>query len=399
MKKVGAFLIASFVIITCLFLGNIYLKMQIGKKYHSIFGGIIDYRKYQGIAMQTEAAKREDNLFIYGSSEVGGTRSGDPFHPGNFFPNKKDGFQVELIGRAYCQSLIQAMNIGALGNHLKGKKVVFIISPQWFDKTGLTLKNLKVNFSEEQFYAYMNNKNISIDLKRKVAERILKIIGKNDYMKEVKAYCSLIAKDDPYNELKLIAEKPYYNARAFLLELRDKIQTLGMIDNANKEIFDRGLNNGLTINLGRELQELSGYSINNPFGFDNILYLKTFKNEIPLMKKFTHNISVNNSLEFQDLKILLETFKEQGIDPLIVDLPMNGRWYDYCGIDSQERKLYYTKINSIVKPYSFHLLDMSKYEYAEHAFRDSTHLEWKGWIYIDEDIDKYYHEVDAKSKK
>jgi D-alanine transfer protein len=218
-------------------------------------------------------------------------------------------------------------------------------------------------------------------------------------MKEVKTYCSLVVKNNPYNELKSIAEKPYYNARAFLLGLRDKTQTLNMIDNANKEIFYKGINRSFSINLGRELKVLSRYSINNPYGFDNILYSNTFRKEIPLMKKFTHNISVGNSMEFEDLKILLDTFKEQGIDPLIVDLPMNGRWYDYCGINSQIRKQYYSKINSIVKSYNFQLLDMSKYEYAQHAFRDSTHLEWKGWIYIDEDIDKYYHEANAKSKK
>jgi D-alanine transfer protein len=398
MKKVGAFLLAAFIVIILLFFCNISLKTQIQKKYFNRFSDILDWKKYQGIAMQLNAAKKKDNLFIFGSSEVGGTKSNDPFHPGNFFPNEKSRFHVELIGRAYCQSLIHTLNIGALGNDLKGKKVVYIISPQWFDKTGLTQNNLKVNFSEEQFYAYMKNRNISIALKREVAERILKIIGKSDEFSEVKTYCSLIIKNNLYNESKFIIEKPYFNARSFLLELRDKIQTLRMIDNANKELFYKGINHNYAINFGRELKLLSRYSTNNPFGFDNILYANTFKREIPLMKEFTHNISVNDSMEFKDLKILFETFKEQGIEPLIVDLPMNGRWYDYCGINSKTRKLYYSKINSIVKSYNFQLLDMSKYEYAEHAFRDSAHLEWKGWIYIDEDLDKYYYENLTKSK-
>ena len=78
---------------------------------------------------------------------------------------------------------------------------------------------------------------------------------------------------------------------------------------------------------------------------------------------------------------------------------MNGRWYDYCGINSKVRTQYYAKINSLVKAYNFQLLDMSKYEYAKHAFRDSAHLEWKGWIYIDEDINKFYKDATGKGEK
>jgi len=186
MKKVGAFLISTILVISLILGCNTYLGAQIHKKYYDRMGEIIDYRKYQGLALQCEAAKKKDTLFIFGSSEVGGTRSKDKFHPLNFFANKKDGFQVELVGRGYSQSLIHTLNLGAIGNDLKGKKVVFIVSPQWFDKLGLTKNNLKFNFSEEHFYAFMDNKNISLTLKKRVANRLLQINAKNDEINEVK---------------------------------------------------------------------------------------------------------------------------------------------------------------------------------------------------------------------
>lgn len=392
MKKVGAFLISLIIIVISLFLINGHLQGRINKNYYDKMGDIIDYRKFQGIAMQKEAASRPDELFVFGSSEVGGTKSKDPYHPSNFFANKKSGFQVELVGRAYCQSLIHTLNIGALGNNLKGQKVVFFVSPQWFDKKGLTQEHIKVNFSEEQFYAYMFNNNISMNLKKKVASRILNILKKSNEMYEVKELCSLIVKNDPSNALKLFAETPYFKGRSFLLQFKDKIQTLNMIDNVNKSFLFNEYEHNFTFNWNKELGLFNKIPVNNPFDFDNLLYRKVYSKEIKLMKKYTHHVDINNAPEFTDFQILLDTFKEEGISPLIVSLPMNGRWYDYCGIGREERALYYSKIKKIVKSYNFQLLDMSNYEYVKHAFKDSGHLEWKGLVYVDEAIDKYYHE-------
>lgn len=399
MKKVGAFLIGSIIIVISLFLINGYLQGQIHKKYYDKMGDIIDYRKYQGIVMQKEATKRNTTLFIFGSSEVGGTKSKDPFHPSNFFANEKGGFQVELVGRAYCQSLIHTLNIGALGNSLKGKKVVLIVSPQWFDKKGLSLNHLKVNFSEEQFYAFMFNKSISLDLKKRVASRIINIIGNSGEMNEVKELCSLTLTTNPLYMVKLFAETPYFKGRSFLLQLRDKIQALTLIDNSNKALLFNEHPHYYTFNWEKELNLFNYVRINNPYDFDNYLYSNVYSKEIKLMKKYTHHIALNDSPEFEDLGILLDTFKEVGIEPLIIDLPMNGSWYDYCGIGRVERAKYYTKINKIVNAYQFQLIDMSGYEYEAHAFKDSSHLEWKGLVYVDEAIDKYFHENNNHSKK
>lgn len=391
MKKTVALLTSSVIIIICLILLNNNLSGQIHKKYHDKMGDIIDYRKFQGIAMQKEAAKRPDGLFIFGSSEVGSTQSKDPFHPSNFFANKDRGFQVVLVGRAYCQSLIHTLNIGAVGDYLKGKKVVFIVSPQWFDKKGLTPLHLKVNFSEEQFYGFMFNNKISMDLKRQVAERILKILKKSDDMNEVKEFCTLIVNGSPYYEARLIAETPYFKARSFMLQLKDKVQTINIIDRANKALLAKEYDHNFPVNWNKDLSLFNNIPINNPFDFDNYLYNEVYSKEIKLMKEYTHPADINTSPEVTDFKLLLDTFKEIGVKPLIISLPMNGEWYDYCGINREQRMLYYEKVKEIVKSYNFELMDMSGIEYEKHAFKDSGHLEWKGLVYVDEGIDKYYH--------
>lgn len=392
MKKVVAFLCASMIVIAALFFINSNFQHKIDSRYTDKMGDIINYHKFQGLAMQAEAAKRGDTLFLYGSSEVGGSRSKDPYHPINFFSNKRRGFQVDLIGRAYCQSLIHTLNMGAMGSRLKGRKVVMIISPQWFDHRGLTLKHFNVNFSEEQFYAYMSNKNISMKLKEKVAERILKITSKGSEWMELKNYCKMIVKPNLLNKAKLLALKPYFDGRSALLQLRDKEQTTKIIDSANRMYFINDNIKNVPIDWKKDLEQFNKLPVNNPFAFDNTLFTNVYSKEIRLMKKYTHPIDLKKAPEFGDFDLLLETFKEVGIHPLIINLPMNGRWYDYCGIYSNERNQYYEKIKEVVKPYGFHLLDMSKEEYSPHSFKDSSHLEWKGLVFVDEAIDQYYHE-------
>lgn len=399
MKKVLAFLISAVLVILCLFFANSYLQKDISKKYYDKIGDIVNPAKYEGIILQKEASKRSGNLFLYGSSEVGGTKSTDPYHPSNFFSNRKDGFQVELIGRGHCQSIIHAMNIGALGKNLEDKKVVLIVSPQWFNKTGLIPQNFNMNFSEEQFLGFMLNKDLSNTLKRTMAKRILRLTDKNSDYAAVRDLAYLVSKNDAVSKARLLAEMPYFEARFYLLKMRDEIQSERMIKNPNSIYKKVPEIRGTNIDWNYELNHFKKHPIIKSLGFDEDIYNKLYKDKLGLIKSRTKYILRSTSPEYQDFVTLLETFKEAGIRPLIVDMPMDGRWYDYCGFTKQDRQFYYEKINSIVNSFGFEIFDMSKYEYLDYMFKDPYHIEGKGWIYIDEAIDKYYHENFGISKK
>jgi D-alanine transfer protein len=392
MKKIIGFLVALIIVFILLHLLNSYLLTDIHKSYFDKMGTITDYKKNEGIVMQEEAAKRSETLLLYGSSEVGVQYSLDPFYPSNFFNNKKDGFQVELVGRGYCQSLIHLMNFGALGVSLRKDKVVFIVSPQWFDRTGLTGKHLNVNFSEEQFYGFIYNKSISEKLKKEVCNRLVMIYRKENLSYEVRNLCNLIIKNNQINRFIKFIETPYYKARYFLLKLRDEVQTESLIRNSSKAYFKNEYSRRTHFNWNTEFNLFTNLSINNPFGVDNLIYNKKFKNNTQILRKYIADIFTTNGPEYGDFKMLLQTFKELGIHPLIVDLPLNGRWYDYCGYNAAKRKMYYNKVNVIVKSYGFQLFDMSNHEYDKHEFKDASHPELKGWALIDQAIDLYYHQ-------
>jgi D-alanine transfer protein len=136
MKKIYAFLLS--LLIAAVSLGSIDAVFQTRVKngYYDSVGDIYgNTEKNQGLILQSISAEKGDNMLLYGSSDLG--TQDIPSHPSNFFKGKKDGFQVNLIGRGHSQSLTHAINFGALSGDLKGKKVVFFVSPPWFENQGL----------------------------------------------------------------------------------------------------------------------------------------------------------------------------------------------------------------------------------------------------------------------
>ena len=98
------------------------------------------------------------------------------------------------------------------------------------------------------------------------------------------------------------------------------------------------------------------------------------------------------SPEYGDLGIFLEVCRETGIEPLIVSIPVNGRWYDWTGFPKKDRQGYYEKVRRICREYGAELADFSDKEYEEYFLKDVMHLGWKGWVYVDEAVYEFWKE-------
>ena len=81
---------------------------------------------------------------------------------------------------------------------------------------------------------------------------------------------------------------------------------------------------------------------------------------------------------------------ETGIEPLIVSIPVNGRWYDWTGFSREDREIYYENIRSICSEYQVEMADFSNKEYEEYFLKDIMHLGWKGWVYLDDKVYQFY---------
>lgn len=131
--------------------------------------------KMTGLYLVQQSAQREDNLIIFGSSELRTTEIST--HPANFFAGKRAGFQVNLVGRGSCQSLTHAMAIAASGDALRGKKVVLITSPQSYVPEGIVPDLFAANFSAQQYLELLTADDLSDEVKRDISARVGALLG------------------------------------------------------------------------------------------------------------------------------------------------------------------------------------------------------------------------------
>ena len=135
-------------------------------------GNVSHTEKITGRYLVEQSAAQEDTLLIFGSSELRTTEI--PTHPVNFFAGKRAGFQVDIIGRGSCQSIIHALEIAASGDALRRKKVVLITSPQSYVPEGIAPDLFMANFSVQQYLELLADDTLSDEVKvyldRRVAE-------------------------------------------------------------------------------------------------------------------------------------------------------------------------------------------------------------------------------------
>ena len=93
------------------------------------------------------------------------------------------------------------------------------------------------------------------------------------------------------------------------------------------------------------------------------------------------------SPEYKDLKCFLDVCEDLEIEPMIVLLPVNGKWYDYTKFPKDGLAAYYSKVSDTVKEYQdAKLVDLSAISDQDYYLEDTIHIGWKGWVKLDEII-------------
>ncbi|SHN88482.1 D-alanyl-lipoteichoic acid biosynthesis protein DltD [Desulfitobacterium chlororespirans] len=386
-------------VISCLVVwgGNEILASKIAENYDPAFGYKLNTQKNQGLILQRTGMEKGGSIPVYGSSELSG--STDPFQPVNFFTGQYAGIYYNLIGRGYCQSLIHLINFGALGDSLKGEKIVFFLSPQWFSKTGITSDDFQKNFSQQQYLTFLNNEEISPQLKRLAAQRVDSLLGQDESM-DMRILSYLSANNAEQAQIFLGALQPYYRLKEALLSTKDHVQgyrTLveesphkGADKSNSKPAIERSAVEIDWESEKKRAQEVGkARSDNNQFGIDNGYFNDYLKEKLPDYKDSMHDQSYLESPEYGDLELLLSLCQELEIEPLFVSIPVNGLWYDYCGFPREDRAQYYEKVKQLVTKAGYEFADFSDHEYDPYFLRDTMHLGWKGWVEVNEAILAY----------
>ena len=395
--RVFAVLLTSIAITTAVVLGyEMHLDRELlnfDKMCNNEIGKIYSLEERdKGTILLKNAAKR-DELLILGSSELD---SDVPQNIKNMFPNTELDCNVNIVGRAYTQSLLDAIRVGALSDSLKGKKLVTIVSLQWFLQwlaylgNEIDINGYNSNFSELQFYDFMNNKNISQEVKTGICKRAFELSKSESSLQRTNTFADLYSKNNFASNAILSTLKPYYALRQRLLEIRDKHWALKKLN----EYKDKQQSTTRSINWDEEekIAEQMGREActNNNFYVYDEYYRNYIEPRGESLKDSNKSADLMKSKEWKDYELFLKVCKELELKPYFIIVPTNGFYYDYIGISQEKRAEFYDKLESMAKSYGFDYLDMREKEYEPYFFRDIMHLGWKGWLYVSKKITEYY---------
>ncbi len=352
--------------------------------------------KLEGSAILTCAFERDDFLPVFGSSELGRGLIPDPYHISLTFARRPTGFVPFLVGRGGCQSLIHLVNIAAQDG-LRHRRIVIIISPQWFLPTGIPEVYFNSNFSALQTYRVLYSRHLSQSLKVRIAKRLLTFSTVRDKFPVLAYVLKGYGTANPTDRYLAALSRPLSYLQMQYLEMQDAQEALAVAlavksdvpAETNMIVGPRGTS---WLDLLR-MAEMEGKqrSTNNPYGIYNEYFDTYISRDYGKLKDSLRWMTFTQSPEYDDLKLLLDVLREYQIDAVFVSVPVNGLWYDYAGVPQQVREAYYHKVAELIRGQGFKVVDFSTHEYEKYFLKDVMHLGWKGWVYIGEVIDRHYH--------
>lgn len=332
----------------------------------------------------------ERSIVVLGSSEL--SFSNSPAYPPALFNYGNSDFNMVLMGGAYFQCAPQAVNVGALSNNIKNNKIVLILSPQWFSYNGLTSESFCSRFEETNFVEFLKNESISKETRIAVANRV------NELLTSDPVTLTRVKKDEQLylhgslNPLTHLEMAAYNSFRAEKAEF-ETARALKSMDSQIKQGYYVKTEDINWSELMLKAADLGVESCtNNAFGVYDDYYTTYMADEIVSLKGSYSDASYVESPEYADFRLFLDVCKELNIEPLIVSVPVNGRWYDYTEFSKADRNTYYQKIRDICEEYNVQLADFSQKEYEIYFLRDIMHLGWKGWVYLDRAVYEFYND-------
>ncbi|MEH7116519.1 D-alanyl-lipoteichoic acid biosynthesis protein DltD [Neobacillus vireti] len=377
--------LAFFVLFILVLIPDRWIESLIPKNRVSQAATELNPFMFQGKYLQQKMLADNRYLPIYGSSELARL---DRFHPANYFQEVHEDFTPFLIGRGGTESLIHFLNFSEHINQLKDKKIVFVLSPQWFNPQGADESHFVPNYSSLQGYDFAFNQQIDPKVKKKAIMRLLTYSSvKNDPILSTLYKAEITS--DPWTKREASVLRPFALVYRHLLEKKDLYYSLAGGFSRHRDLTPKVKNKSWN-ELAEEADQYGAKrATNNHFYVVNSQYNK-IKGFIPSLKNKDLNRSYGVSKEYGDFQLVLDVLKQAGAKPLFISIPVNGHYYDYTGFPKEGRTAYYKRIKNQIDAEGFQVADFSGHEYDPYFMKDTIHIGWKGWVYTDLAIKQFY---------
>lgn len=350
---------------------------------------------FQGMILQEKAMASPDILPVYGSSEFS---SYSEFHPSRIFEGKPTGFAPFLVGRGGTQDIIHALNMAALGDSLKDQKIAIILSAQWFYPEGISPGYFNQNFSPLHTYRMLYSEPLSQSTKKQLSQRLLTFQNTFNEHPTLQALLSQQLATGQRPRFRSVSLEVRGRLEMAGLEVKDALKTILITRQLNPEYVARNVTTTApalptwSVLKDKATGQGKAATQNNRFGILDAYYSEHIQNKLTENRGSASKAALYPSPEYQDLELLMQILKEAKAKPMFIIVPVNGSWYDYMGFPVKERQAYYARIEKMVKDKGFQVKNFGDHEYDPYFLQDTMHLGWKGWVYVDESLDRFYRE-------
>jgi D-alanine transfer protein len=273
---------------------------------------------------------------------------------------------------------------------LNGRKVVFVISPQWFQPEGALEAQFAPNYSTLHGYDFAFNEEIDQSIKKRALKRLLEFSTINGdpilrTLYEGELY------DDPWKKRKASLVKPIAKLYVKVLEKKDLYYSVFESEERERKIVKKVKNKSfsdlekMAVRIGKANSNSNNFRIVDP-QYDKI------KNRVHDLKDSKIGASYGVSKEYDDIQLVIDLLRESKAEALFISVPVNGLWYDYVGFPKKGRTDYYKKIKQQVDNSGYQIADFSEHEYDPYFMKDAIHIGWKGWVHTNKAIEEFYYE-------
>jgi D-alanine transfer protein len=348
--------------------------------------------KNQGLAFQRVTARSNGVLPLYGSSELlgpPGARASD------FFRTAPTGFQVSPVGKPGATSLIMLEKLAALGRDFRQRKVAISISSAWF-ASGVTSYWYEGNFSPFAVSELTFNNDLDLALKRDIAARLLEFPHTLKRTPIVEFALRRLASGGRLDAIGFYAVWPLGKLENTIMDLQDHFAALGFLRRQREPapmLRPQTVDWASLIAKADEAIARADDSKASRVGSQHL--------PVPGTADAWFSTRMDRAPEWRDFELLLRSLSEIHANPLLINIPLDGRFYDTAAVSSSARRKYYDRIQALAQRYHFALVEFQEHDedtrfLAPQAPRNrqvpSPHLSAKGWMYYNRTLDDFYHD-------
>jgi D-alanine transfer protein len=350
-----------------------------------------------GTALQAEAFRRPDLLPLFGGSEL---LVPNRYHPNALLRDYPTGFTTFPVGMPGNQlSILMLQKVAALGEEVRGKKIVISLPPSWFffyDKTPADA--YAANFSRLQAGALVFSRDLSWDLKRASARRMLEYPETLAGDPILRFGLHRLASGSSFDRLLYDAVRPLGMVQNAMLRLQDHWATFKLIrDRASMVAAEPRQRRVINWDALRSEAETLGAieAGDNPFGFNKVLWQEQeekWRNRRLSDDGFA--AGMERSKEWVDLDLLLSSLEQLGARPLVLSMPTCGLFLDHLGTSAASRQAFYSRLQSMIESHHARVITFAEHDRDKYFITDpGDHLGPRGWIFYVQALDNFYHET------